>query len=110
MEEALKWLKAAALVDKKNRMFEELSYGEKRLTLIIRAFIKRPELLILDEPCQGLDEENTISVINLINIISENNDTTIIFISHDTNLLPKGFNKHLSFSPCTDGGYTASSV
>ena len=110
MEEALKWLKAAALVDKKNTMFEELSYGEKRLALIIRAFIKKPELLILDEPCQGLDEENTISVINLINIISENNNTTIIFISHDTSLLPKGFNKHLSFSPCTDGGYTAASV
>ena len=110
MEEALKWLKAAALVDKKDTMFEELSYGEKRLTLIIRAFIKRPELLILDEPCQGLDEENTISVINLIDIISENNDTTIIFISHDTSLLPKGFDKHLFFSPCTDGGYTASSV
>ncbi|MCL2706005.1 MAG: ATP-binding cassette domain-containing protein [Spirochaetaceae bacterium] len=110
MEEALKWIKATSLVVKKNVLFEELSYGEKRLVLIIRAFIKKPELLILDEPCQGLDEANTISVINLINMISENTDTTIIFISHDTNLLPKGFDKHLSFCPYPDGGYTASSV
>ncbi|MCL2481442.1 MAG: ATP-binding cassette domain-containing protein [Spirochaetaceae bacterium] len=110
MEEALKWLKAASLVVKKNIMFEELSYGEKRLVLIIRAFIKKPELLILDEPCQGLDEENTMSVINLINMISENNDTTIIFITHDTSLLPKGFDKHLSFCQYAEGGYTASSV
>ena len=107
--ESLKWLKAVSLVDKKNVMFEELSYGEKRLVLVIRAFIKKPELLILDEPCQGLDEEDTTSVINLINMISVNNDTTIILITHDMSLLPKGFDKHLSFCLYPDGGYTASS-
>ena len=106
MQEALEWLKAASLIEKKNRMFEELSSGEKRLTLIIRAFIKNPELLILDEPCQGLDKENTMSVINLINIISANSDTTILLITHDTTILPQGFDKHLLFQPHPDGGYT----
>ena len=110
MQEALKWLKAAGLEGKKNTMFEELSYGEKRLALIIRAFIKKPELLILDEPCQGLDEKNTISVIDLINIISGNNDITIILITHNTSLLPNGFDKHLLFLPYTDGGYTAAAL
>ncbi len=107
MQEALKWLKAANLEKKKEVMFDELSYGEKRVALIVRAFIKKPELLILDEPCQRLDEENTISVISLINIISENKDITILLITHDINLLPKGFNKHLSFYPYPAGGYTA---
>ena len=109
-QEAETWLEAARLGDKKDRMFEELSYGEKRLALIIRAFIKKPQLLILDEPCQGLDEKNTTSVMDLINMISEDSDITILLITHDAKLIPQGFAKHLLFKPYPLGGYTAFAI
>ncbi|MCG2741152.1 MAG: hypothetical protein L6300_13085, partial [Syntrophaceae bacterium] len=41
-------------------------YGEKRLALIARAMVKSPELLILDEPCQGLDGANRERVLALM--------------------------------------------
>merc|ERR1711879_924578 len=51
----LKWLSILGLRDKANQSLQHLSYGEQRLVLIGRALIKQPPLLILDEPCQGLD-------------------------------------------------------
>ena len=53
---AMDWLKQVKLEHKANDPLHQLSYGEQRLVLICRAMIKQPALLILDEPCQGLDE------------------------------------------------------
>jgi molybdate transport system ATP-binding protein len=50
---------------RRRRLFP-LSYGEKRLALIARAMVKSPELLILDEPCQGLDRANREMVLALM--------------------------------------------
>ncbi|MBI9097898.1 MAG: molybdate ABC transporter ATP-binding protein ModF, partial [Spirochaetaceae bacterium] len=60
MEEkaALDWLKLIRLDHKAKKPFQSLSFGEQRMVLIVRAMIKHPPLLILDEPCQGLDEIN----------------------------------------------------
>ena len=53
----------------KNKSFRSLSLGQQRVILIVRAVIKHPTLLILDEPIEGLDDKNSALVIGLINIL-----------------------------------------
>ncbi len=106
LEEALSLVEVSGMTGKKDVPFNELSFGEKRKTLIIRALVKMPELIILDEPCQGLDEENTASVINIIEKLSSFRESTILLVSHGMHIDPKGFNYHLVFTPHPEGGYT----
>jgi molybdate transport system ATP-binding protein len=107
LQEALWWLEVSGLLDKKEKMLKELSYGEKRAALIIRALIKKSELVILDEPCQGLDEENTSSVLEAVNMLSSFPDVTMLYVTHGAMPDPEGFNLHLAFCPHPEGGYTA---
>ncbi|MDX9800473.1 MAG: ATP-binding cassette domain-containing protein [Spirochaetia bacterium] len=107
LEEALSWIDVSGMMDKKNVPFKELSFGEKRKALIMRALVKMPELIILDEPCQGLDEENTSSVIDIIEKLASLAESTILLVSHSININPKGFNNHLTFKTHPEGGYTA---
>jgi molybdate transport system ATP-binding protein len=68
--------------DRADRPFSRLSYGEKRLALIVRAMVKSPELLILDEPCQGLDGANRERVLSLMEGIGEGTETGLIYVTH----------------------------
>ena len=81
----------------KDRYFLSLSFGEQRLVLFARAVIKKPELLILDEPYQGLDA-NTVMRCNEFLEIFLDNETTVIFTSHYIEELPKSINKFLHLS------------
>ena len=76
------WLELINKSDLKNKKFNQLSLGEQRLILIIRAILKHPPLLILDEPVEGLDDQNTALVIQLINFLAKNTTMAIIFVSH----------------------------
>jgi molybdate transport system ATP-binding protein len=76
------WLSALEMNDKADRPFSRLSYGEKRLALIVRAMVKSPELLILDEPCQGLDGTNRERVLSLMESIGEGTETGLIYVTH----------------------------
>lgn len=64
------------------RSFHNLSTGEQKMILIARAFVKNPPLLILDEPCQGLDQEQVRVLKDVINAIAAHSDMTLIFVSH----------------------------
>ncbi|MEP3211221.1 MAG: ATP-binding cassette domain-containing protein [Maribacter sp.] len=79
---AKEWLKLIHLWDKKDRLFHELSMGEKRLIMTTRAMIKHPLLLILDEPTAGLDDTSARLLVELVNKIAHESDTTTIFVSH----------------------------
>jgi molybdate transport system ATP-binding protein len=79
---AKEWISLLQLGHKLTRPLRSLSYGEQRLVLIARAIIKRPALLILDEPCQGLDEVNRRTILNLIDHIGNSSGTTLIYVSH----------------------------
>jgi molybdate transport system ATP-binding protein len=83
-QEALadRWLGSLSLTDRAQRPYAHLSYGEKRLVLIVRAMVKSPELLILDEPCQGLDGANRTRVLSLMEEIGNRGDTSLIYVTH----------------------------
>jgi len=66
----------------RERNFHTLSTGEQKMILIARAFVKNPPLLILDEPCQGLDQEQVQQVKDVIDELAATSDMTLIFVSH----------------------------
>jgi len=76
------WLKFTNLSDLRKVPFIDLSIGLQRVALIIRAVIKHPPLLILDEPLEGLDEENSLLAVNLINFLAQKTEITILYVSH----------------------------
>jgi len=76
------WLKVLNLSALKNKNFNQLSLGLQRVTLIVRAVIKHPPLIILDEPLEGLDDSNSALVIDLINLLIQETNMTIIYVSH----------------------------
>jgi molybdate transport system ATP-binding protein len=71
------------------RSFHTLSTGEQKMVLIARAFVKIPPLLILDEPCQGLDPEQVQVLKDVINAIAASSDMTLIFVSHYAEDVPE---------------------
>ncbi|MBS1597793.1 MAG: ATP-binding cassette domain-containing protein [Bacteroidetes bacterium] len=84
----LYWLKITGLNDKRNKLLHQLSLGEQRFILLARALIKNPPLLILDEPCQGLDEMHIDSFKKIVSLFCEVFNTTLIYVSHYKNEIP----------------------
>lgn len=80
---AKKWLKLGGFEGRENESFGNLSYGEQRAVLILRSAVKCPKILILDEPCHGLDEQNREMILNLISLIAEAGTTTLLHVTHD---------------------------
>jgi len=68
------------------KYFSCLSDGEKQIALIARALIKKPEILILDEPIANLDYKSKFSVIDKINELSKLN-TKILCVTHDISMI-----------------------
>ncbi len=73
------------------KTFQQLSLGQQRMVMVVRALIKHPPLLILDEPTIELDEENSQLFIDLINKIVIEKKIAIIYVSHrdEPDLLPE---------------------
>lgn len=65
------------------RRFCELSGGQQQRVLLARALCRQPKILILDEPCSGLDENTTEDFYKLLQKLNCKHNTTIIMISHD---------------------------
>lgn len=77
-----------------DRQFRCLSTGEQRLVLLLRALVKRPPLLILDEPFQGLDVELVTRSRSWLDCQVGSNQT-LLFVTHDLQELPKCVNRIL---------------
>lgn len=103
--EAIEWLGLIGLEGKKNYSFKELSYGEQRLVLIIRAMVKHPKVLILDEPCLGLDQVNRELILMLIESIAVNGKTTLLYVSHRSEDYIPSIKKELFLIPAEGGSY-----
>ena len=75
-----------------------MSRGQQRLALLGRALIKAPPMLVLDEPCQGLDEDQTADFIALVNSICIGFGTTLVYVSHYLQDVPAVVTRYLKLS------------
>jgi len=87
------WLETMGLADIPDKMLSQISLGEQRLTLLARALIKNPPMLILDEPCQGLDEDITSAFSEFIDEYCCTLHATLIYVSHYLQDIPSSVNK-----------------
>jgi molybdate transport system ATP-binding protein len=93
-----RWMARFDLSDCAERAFRTLSKGEQRLALIARALVKSPELLILDEPCQGLDAAHVDRVLHALGELMTPGEArqdgvhTMIYVTHR----PEEFPAHLT--------------
>ena len=102
---AMQWLELLGLESKHGTPFTQLSYGDQRMLLIARAMVKHPTLLILDEPCLGLDEANRLRVLLLIekicaaSVVGTSVDgvgSTVIYVNHHAEDRIKGIDHYLA--------------
>lgn len=89
------WMEVLEVLRFKDRKFNALSLGDQRLVLLARSLVKNPPLLILDEPCQGLDKFQTERIKRLIDKICRDTGRTLIFVSHYPDDVPDCVNFHL---------------
>jgi len=83
-----RWMQVFGLQGFDERPFLSLSSGEQRLVLLARAFVKSPDLLILDEPLHGLDDANRQLVKQVIESYCSRRDKTLIMVTHYDDELP----------------------
>lgn len=82
------------LSENKHDLLNTLPLGKQRLVLLARTIIKNPELLILDEPCQGLDQQQTQYFNQLVDELCSNG-MTLIYVGHFESSLPTCLEKKL---------------
>jgi molybdate transport system ATP-binding protein len=65
-----------------------LSAGTQRMALLARALVKNPRLLILDEPCQGLDSAHRTSFVQTVDRLIRSGTVTVLYVTHRPDELP----------------------
>ncbi|NLT20947.1 MAG: ABC transporter ATP-binding protein [Syntrophomonadaceae bacterium] len=86
-QQAMKYLEIFKLDKKKDELAKNLPYGEQRRLEIVRALATSPQLLILDEPAAGMNPQETQELMELIRLIRDKFNLTILLIEHDMSLV-----------------------
>ncbi|HSU55499.1 MAG TPA: ATP-binding cassette domain-containing protein [Candidatus Dormibacteraeota bacterium] len=87
---AREWLGRFGIAKQSNDPLFTLSAGVQRSVLLARALVKSPRLLVLDEPCQGLDACHRDAFISLVDFLIRQFKVTVICVSHRMEELPRG--------------------
>ena len=82
------WMDVFGIAGLADRPYLRLSSGEQRLCLLARAFVKDPELLILDEPMHGLDPSHCRRVLHIIESFVRRPHKTLLYVTHYDAELP----------------------
>ena len=85
---ARRWLKTMGLSDLAGTAFGSLSTGMQRLVLLCRAVVKKPRLLVLDEPCQGVDSKHSKVILGAVDRLVAQTGAALIFVTHHQGELP----------------------
>ena len=91
---ALAWMRLFGIDHLQDRMFQTLSSCEQRLVLLARAFVKDPDLIILDEPLHGLDVSHKKQAAAIIEQFCERPGKTLIYVTHYPHELPACVDHH----------------
>ncbi len=102
---ALHWMARLGISYLAERPMKRMSFGERRLVLLARALVKSPALLILDEPCQGLDVSNKTRFLDLIDRIGQNGWSHLIYTTHHEDEMPGCITHVLDLAAGSKTGY-----
>jgi molybdate transport system ATP-binding protein len=91
------WIEVLGAEDLAEQDFTRLSYGQRRIILLARALVKSPQMLLLDEPCQGLDYENRQRLIDTVSAVAQKTGTQILYVTHRRNEFPACISHILEF-------------
>ncbi len=94
-EAVIRWMKLLKIEHTQNKLLFQLSNSMQRLVLLARALVKNPPMLILDEPCQGLDEDQVLLFRSMVDEICTLTGKTLIYVSHYTQEIPVCVNKFI---------------
>jgi molybdate transport system ATP-binding protein len=94
-ETALRWMKALEIEKYARVLLKNIPASAQRLCLLARALIKNPDLLIFDEPCQGLDEHQQHHFKTLVDTICSMSNVTLIYVTHYQQEIPDSVTKVL---------------
>ena len=84
----LQWLDFLQISHVSTKPLHSTSTSFQRMILLARALVKNPPLLVLDEPCQGLDEKQSKQFVSLVDSICSGKNRTLIYVSHDERNVP----------------------
>ena len=87
-QQAAGWLGAFGLQGQAQALFRSVSTGQQRLVLLARALVKNPPVLILDEPCQGLDADRRRQFTALLDRLCAHAPLTLVYVSHYAGEIP----------------------
>ncbi|MHA1800091.1 MAG: metal ABC transporter ATP-binding protein [Candidatus Helarchaeota archaeon] len=82
------WLKEVNMDEFRTRPIGKLSGGQQQKVLIVRALVKEPEILLLDEPYSNLDLESKKKISNIFRLLNEEKKITIVLVSHEIRVIP----------------------
>jgi molybdate transport system ATP-binding protein len=85
---ARRWLRYFGIDRLRDRGPRQVSYGQMRLALIARAMVNEPELLLLDEPCAGLDRDVRASVLALIERLARSGTQLVMAVHEQEDIVP----------------------
>ena len=81
------WIQLLCIEDIARQPFHQLSYGQRRMILLARAMVKSPALLIVDEPCHGLDIPNRKRVLDILERIGHTQTSLLYVTNHKEEIL-----------------------
>ena len=84
VNDALEWV---GLTDKRESRPSQLSGGQSQRVAVARAVVKRPELILADEPTANLDSENSFNILEMMVRLNRELKTTFIFATHDEKVM-----------------------
>lgn len=91
---AREWLRTLRLAPLAGRRFGEMSTGEQRMLLLARALVKAPRLLVLDEPCQGLDRRHRLAFVAEVDRRIRQG-ATVLYVTHRRDEIPPSIRRVL---------------
>jgi len=87
IDKSIELLTVFSLDNKKDELAKNLPYGEQRKLEIVRALAANPTLLLLDEPAAGMNPQETMDLMSLINWIKDKFNISVLLIEHDMKLV-----------------------